>query len=92
MGGQKARWANDSAGKPLLCGNGSQGILSSQYKQETGKAMFRWMETLLDSLLAAFWSVFFLATFAGIWREARKQAAESLLLDDDDPVFLLEGE
>lgn len=54
--------------------------------------MFRWMETLLDSLLAAFWSVFFLATFAGIWREARKQAAESLLLDDDDPVFLLEGE
>lgn len=56
--------------------------------------MLRWIEQALDALLAIFWSVFLLATLAGIWREKPVSQADNAKFDpfeDDDPVFLMEG-
>ena len=53
------------------------------------------MNSVLDVVIVLFWSTFFLATVLGVINEYRKHEenySEEQSLDDDDPVFLMQGQ
>ena len=53
------------------------------------------MNSVLDVVIVLFWSTFFLATVLGVINEYRKHEenySEEQCLDDDDPVFLMQGQ